>query len=602
MRKMRDAAAVDALDEDVTREVSGSEVIENLTGWPLDRRERGDFYHRPRLFPPEVKEWREMLVEQVLGAPRRFPGVPKGADVEAVRAVIDEGIAFVREVARIFALLYAGVTPTPVPAVLDEETVRVLSRINPFRELGLDFARMEAPGLRTMLELLVPPNLRASLSTSARAHAKTHCLSDSPSCGGCEVRNFCAFYRRAQQRKAGESGAPVVVDLFTGAGGLSEGFVRAGFHLVAASDWDATALKTHWLNHPATTDEGFIVGDVRELAASRLRKLLGKKKLDVLIGAPPCQGFSSAGFRSKSQLTKWRAIADERNYLFENLVELALELKPRLFLMENVPGMQSAKKENVSFLETAAKILESKGGYRTAVWRLNAVTFGVPQDRSRFFLVASLDGPLPPPPAEDYRNNRRGDSDIDSLPPVNFDEATFDLPPREAGRGTAVARWERTVPANAPLHRRYLRKFGLLSDSALVYNHGARYQNERDLELYALLKPGEDSVHAIERYGRDDLMRYRRDVFDDKYARLRGGQPSKTIVAHLAKDGNGYIHPVQTRSITPREAARLQSFHDRYVFCGSPSDQWVQIGNAVPPVMAQAIAGSFMSTLRRVKK
>jgi len=602
MRNIKEPEALQATDEDLALEDSCSEVAEDLTGWPLDRRERGDFYHRPRLFPQEVKDWREMLVERVLSAPRGFPGVPKGADVEAVRALIDEGISFIREVARLLALLHGSATSTQVPTALDDETVRVLSRINPFRELGIDFDRMEAQDCRTLLELLVPPNLRTSINVTAQRHARVHCLPETPGCVSCEVRNFCSFYRRQQQRKADESGTPVVIDLFTGAGGLSEGFVRAGFHLVAASDWDPAALKTHWLNHPATADEGFIVGDVRELTVSRLRKLLGKKKLDVLIGAPPCQGFSSAGFRSKSQLTGWRAIADERNYLFENLVELALELKPRLFLMENVPGMQSAKKENISFIETAAKILESKGKYRTAVWRLNAIAFGVPQDRSRFFLVASLDSPLPSPPSEDYQNNRRGDFDVDALPPVNFDEATFDLPPREAGKGTAVARWERTVPTDAPRYRRYLRKFGLLGDSAFVYNHGARYQNERDLELYALLKPGEDSVHAIERYGREDLMRYRRDVFDDKYARLRGNYPSKTIVAHLAKDGNGYIHPVQTRSITPREAARLQSFHDRYVFCGSPSDQWVQIGNAVPPVMAQAIAGSFMSTLRRVKK
>lgn len=602
MRKMKEVEASQATDEDLALEDSSPAVAEDLTGWPLDRRERGDFYHRPRLFPHEVKDWREMLVEHVLSAPRSFPGVPKGAGIETVRALIDEGISFIREVARLLALLHGSATSTQVPAALDGETVRVFSRINPFRELGLDFARMETQDCHTLLERLVPPNLRTSVNASAQLHARVHCLPDAPDCGSCEVRNFCAFYRRQQQRKADESGAPVVIDLFTGAGGLSEGFVRAGFQLVAASDWDATALKTHWLNHPATADAGFIVGDVRELTVSRLRKLLGKKKLDVLIGAPPCQGFSSAGFRSKSQLTGWRAIADERNYLFENLVELALELKPRLFLMENVPGMQSAKKENISFLETAAKILESKGGYRTAVWRLNAIAFGVPQDRSRFFLVAALDSPLPSPPSEDYQNNRRGDFDVDALPPVNFDEATFDLPPREAGRGTAVTRWDRTVLTDAPKYRRYLRKFGLLRDSAFVYNHGARYQNERDLELYALLKPGEDSVHAIERYGREDLMRYRRDVFDDKYARLRGNSPSKTIVAHLAKDGNGYIHPLQTRSITPREAARLQSFHDRYVFCGSPSDQWVQIGNAVPPVMAQAIAGSFMSILRRVKK
>ena len=127
----------------------------------------------------------------------------------------------------------------------------------------------------------------------------------------------------------------------------------------------------------------------------------------------------------------------------------------------------------------------------------------------------------------------------------------------------------------------------------------ARYNNERDLELYALLRPGEDSVHAIERHGRADLMRYRTDVFDDKYARLRGDRPCKTIVAHLAKDGNGYIHPREVRSLTIREAARVQSFRDDYVFCGSPSDQWVQIGNAVPPLMSEAIAKTFLRILRR---
>lgn len=92
-------------------------------------------------------------------------------------------------------------------------------------------------------------------------------------------------------------------------------------------------------------------------------------------------------------------------------------------------------------------------------------------------------------------------------------------------------------------------------------------------------------------------MRYRRDVFDDKYARLRANQPSKTIVAHLAKDGNGYIHPTQTRDISIREGARLQSFPDDFAFCGSPSDQWVQIGNAVPPVLGEAIGKSLLQVL-----
>jgi DNA (cytosine-5)-methyltransferase 1 len=150
-----------------------------------------------------------------------------------------------------------------------------------------------------------------------------------------------------------------------------------------------------------------------------------------------------------------------------------------------------------------------------------------------------------------------------------------------------------------PKYRRYLRKFGLLTDSALLYNHTVRYHNERDLELYSLLRPGEDSIHVLERHGRSDLMRYRRDVFDDKYARLRGDRPSKTIVAHLAKDGNGYVHPRQNRSISIREAARVQSFRDDYAFCGAASDQWTQLGNAVPPLLAEKIGRSLLQVLRK---
>jgi len=177
-------------------------------------------------------------------------------------------------------------------------------------------------------------------------------------------------------------------------------------------------------------------------------------------------------------------------------------------------------------------------------------------------------------------------------------EAVFDLPSRNAGEGAAIDLWPAQA-ATDPRLRRYLSKFGVLRPSRFLFQHTVRYHNPRDLELYAMLRPGEDSIHFLEQHGRTDLMRYRKDVFDDKYARLRADRPCKTIVAHLAKDGNGYVHPTQVRSISLREGARVQSFHDGYVFCGSPSDQWVQLGNAVPPVMAEAVARSFRRTLER---
>jgi DNA (cytosine-5)-methyltransferase 1 len=394
------------------------------------------------------------------------------------------------------------------------------------------------------------------------------------------------------------SGAPTFVDLFAGAGGISEGFVRAGYRPLLAMDLDEQALNTYRHNHPGVPDDRVLAHDISELRKGALRGLIGRTPVDVLIGAPPCQGFSHAGSRSKSVVTGYKLAQDERNFLFEHVVAAAAELKPRLVLLENVPGMQSARKESLSYMETATQMLSRDAGYRTTIWRLNASAFGVAQDRVRYFLVGSREDRLPDRPVEDYQDIYRQDFDLDALPPVTLDEAIFDLPPRTAADGTVIDVWEGAhVPG--PRHRRYLKKFALVNESRLLFNHTVRYHNERDLELYALLRPGEDSVHAIERYGRKDLMRYRRDVFDDKYARLRADRPCKTVVSHLAKDGNSYIHPSQTRSLSLREAARAQSFHDGYVFCGSPSDQWVQVGNAVPPVLGEALARSYLQVLNR---
>jgi DNA (cytosine-5)-methyltransferase 1 len=488
---------------------------------------------------------------------------------------------------------------------VDTHVGRVLQRMGPYRELGLDLKGLDHKKLQAVLANIVPPNLRRSLHVNLVVHGREVCRAVGPECGRCDLRKFCRTYRAAEVARVEASDAPTFIDLFCGAGGLSEGFVRAGFRPVAANDLDALAVRTHALNHPMMREENALTRDVSQLRASELSKMLGRRRLDVLVGAPPCQGFSRVGKRSKlvhSELTRgvgYQSMNEEKNYLFEYLVELALALSPRLFLMENVPGMKTARKrDDLTFLDAAARILAKRGGYRTAIWQLNATAYGVPQDRTRCFLVASARGEPPPAPTPEYRDVRRPGFDVDALPPITLDEALIGIPPISAGEGTAVQRWNPGIPVkDQPRARRYLLKQRLVSGSPLIFNHFARYNNERDLELYALLRPGEDSVHAIERHGRADLMRYRADVFDDKYARLRGDRPCKTIVSHLAKDGNGYIHPREVRSLTVREAARVQSFQDDYMFCGSPSDQWIQVGNAVPPVMAEAIARSFRRAL-----
>jgi DNA (cytosine-5)-methyltransferase 1 len=687
-----------------------------LAGWPRDPKERMDFYHRSRSFPPDVAVWRQWLIRRLVEDSRLFPGVRAFHDEKTVRERLDEGIIFVREVARILAAVHLsprlGNKEEPVDELVyiilarktredayqrtfdtlkrrfptwddllasspravsrlihgggleakktqsllgalrrlrdtfgkctleparnwpderleeflcslpeisrksaycimmysfgravfpvDTHVGRMLTRLGPYREIGLKLHGLDHKQLQKVLADLVPPNLRYSLHVNLVAHGRACCKSIGPLCGECQVRNLCSFYRRREALHAKGPGRPTVADLFCGAGGLSEGFKRAGFRVALALDSDPMSLRTYTLNHPEVPESGALLRDVRELRTGDLRRAAGGRGVDVLVAAPPCQGFSHAGFRSKGSRTGYRLSADHRNFLFEYVVMAARELRPKLVLMENVPGMESARRDNLSFVELAARKLQ-RAGYRTTIWRLNASAFGVPQERIRYFLAASRLGRLPDAPAEEYQDMQRA-FEVDALPPVTLDEAIFDLPPREAEEGTAVERWPSPASTSGPRSRRYLTKFGLLRQSGLLYNHAVRYHNPRDLELYALLRPGEDSVHALERHGRADLMRYRRDVFDDKYARLRSDRPSKTMVAHLAKDGNSYIHPHQVRSISIRESARLQSFHDEYVFCGSPSDQWIQIGNAVPPVLAEAVARSFMQLLMSGRK
>jgi len=489
---------------------------------------------------------------------------------------------------------------------VDTHVGRLLARIAPFRGLGLDLTGMDHKKLQTVLRDLVPPSLRHSLHVNLLCHGREVCKSMKPRCDACELSSFCEHARQEKALEASRSEGPTVIDLFCGAGGMSLGFSSQDFRPLMAVDSDPQACRTFALNHPGLPEEDVVCADIRELPVKEIARRAGKRSLDVLVGSPPCQGFSLAGMRSKlshrarKTLRGYQISSDERNYLFEYMIGAALELRPRLFLMENVPGMDSRRKGGPSFMKLAERSLQ-ESGFVTAIWKLDAASYGVPQHRMRNFLVASSLGTLPAKPETEFQERTTRNFDPDALPPLTLDSAVFDLPEREAGSGDIVTWFDGTVDPEDRRYRFFLtnRRFPVKREERLLYNHRSRYNNERDLELYSLLEPGEDSVHAIERHGRRDLMRYRTDVFDDKYARLRPDRPSKTIVSHLAKDGNSYIHPSQTRSITVREAARIQSFPDGFVFCGAPSDQWVQVGNSVPPALAAAIARSFRTFLDR---
>jgi len=573
------------------------------SAWRRTELERRDFYHRTREFPRDVSQWRNGVVALIAAAPLgRFPNIPAGATSEAIRAYVDDGISKLRQINEILVALYGD----PPSSQRHDENLwgekharRILTRIGVFAETGVVERGLDRDDLDGTTSL-IPPNLRFAFSSGLKIHGTNVCTERNPKCVDCDLRSFCSDFRDRWATQTEQSDAPVTVDLFCGAGGLTEGFSRAGFRASLVADYDEMSLRTFRFNHPQVRDANVLLCDVRELTAERLRKTLAGRPLDVLVGAPPCQGFSMAGNRSK-RTAKTPGVGvrlDERNYLFESFVKLAIELKPRLVLMENVPGMETACVQGRSFTDMATSALEA-GGFVTARWKLDAAAFGVPQERTRLFVVASRSKTLPAKPFGEYQTLHHGDFDPDALPQVTFDDATFDLPPIAAGEGLAVRRWSPKADSDRRW-RRFLGKFSLVTSPRILFNHTVRYHNERDLELYSLLAPGEDSVHILER-GRRDLMRYRSEVFDDKYLRLRGDRPCKTIVSHLAKDGNGYVHPRQDRSISFREAARVQSFHDAYVFCGSPTDQWIQLGNAVPPVFGEAIARSFRDYLSRNK-
>ena len=216
------------------------------------------------------------------------------------------------------------------------------------------------------------------------------------------------------------------------------GFTRAGFRILLAIDQDPESMKTYRLNHPQVPDDRMVVGDIRDIKAGSLRKLVGRKAHRCTRRRPSLPGLLVRWIPVEEDPHRLSTGRGRRNFLFEYMVKAAAELKPKLFLMENVPGMQSARKENLSFLESAAKELERLGKFKTAIWKLNASAFGVPQDRLRYFLVASSTGSLPARPFEEYQGRSRSDLDQVALPPVQFDEATFDLPALGAGKGLAI--------------------------------------------------------------------------------------------------------------------------------------------------------------------
>ena len=358
------------------------------------------------------------------------------------------------------------------------------------------------------------------------------------------------------------SGRPLAVDLFSGAGGLGYGVESAGWTVVVAVDHDERALETHRANFRGKAlnvdmaDAGQVLGLI-----DRLRPL----GIDLVAGGPPCQPFSRAGMSKIRSLVNEgvREETDARRDLWRAFVEVVLAVRPRAVVMENVPDM--AIGDDLVVVRSIADALEA-AGYAVDYRLLDAWRFGVPQHPKRFFLQARNDGVRPrwPEVAEERALVRDAIADLPRL------------------RGTTGAR---ELPYTGEPKSALARMLRGSSPPQLIYDHVTRPVREDDREAFQLMTPS--TLYAdLPAH----LKRYRSDIFDDKFKRLDWDDLSRTITAHIAKDGYWYIHPEEQRTLTVREAARIQTFPDCFRFSGTRSDAFRQIGNAVPPRLGRVVA------------
>lgn len=397
------------------------------------------------------------------------------------------------------------------------------------------------------------------------------------------------------------------IDLFAGCGGLSEGFYRKGFKALAhveINHWACETLRKRMQFYGyQNIDKEVIEEDITsDCIIDKIENAVSGREVDIIIGGPPCQAYSTAG---RVRDSKGMA-SDPRNYLFESYVKILEHYQPKFFVFENVTGILSAKVDGTPIFPRIIKALGNKYNVISDPLVLvhNTANYGVPQLRKRVIVmgvrkdIAETDVKslyedvvvthwIPETPED----NRKGLKHF-----VDVRQAIGDLPTVEPGNDASTDQFD------YPCNNEFLQRIGTKGVNPL-YDHIARRNNELDRERFTVMIKNHWTFGQLRR----EMPQYEHEharVFDNSYVVQWWDLPSKTILAHIHKDGFQFIHPdeKQARTFTVREAARIQSFPDNFEFAGSRGEKYKQIGNAVPPLFAEALADSIKKNLDKLQK
>lgn len=362
------------------------------------------------------------------------------------------------------------------------------------------------------------------------------------------------------------------IELFAGAGGMSEGFSQAGFEVAVATDFNPDCAETHKFNHPNTP---FIHDSIENLSYKDLLQASGIKEgdLDVMAGGPPCQGFSINAPK--------RNIGDPRNALFKHYVRLVSNIRPRFVVLENVPGMLSFEEGKVA-LEIVRSFKEI--GYTMEFKILYAPDFGVPQERRRVFFIGNRLGlPITFPKPSYFSRDA-------ILKPtyITVEEAIGDLP--EPGDDDEPLPYpeDATVAPYA---------IGLRKGSNLIFNHCRGVLGKKNLNRIKYIPQGGSWRDIPVNLLPEGMKRAKRSDHTKRYGRLHPKRLASTILTKCDPHWGAYIHPKSDRILSAREAARFQGFPDKYRFLGKKASQYAQVGNAVPVPLARAVASLIKKAL-----